>query len=156
MLFSYENRKNKFAIDFSSLGLRQTNTCNFTSCCVQNCARWETGDSEPVTSIQERCFHGFQCFSCAKEENIKLLCVMYGCSDKKDEKKGIYIHHIPFYRDTRSEAVKRRRKWISYMNGSRKHWTPRKYSVVCSMHRKEDFHSHVFFQPTVLSGATEA
>ena len=37
-----------------------------------------------------------------------LLYVVYGCSDKKDEKKGIYIHQIPFYGDTRSEAVKRR------------------------------------------------
>ena len=49
------------------------------------------------------------------------------------------MFQIPFYGDTRSEAVKRRRKWISYVNGSRKHWTPSKYSVVCSMHRKEDF-----------------
>ena len=60
MLFSYENRKNKFAIDFSSPRLRRTNTCNFTSGCVQNHARRETGDSGPVTSIQERCFLGFQ------------------------------------------------------------------------------------------------
>ena len=96
MLFLYENRKNKFAIDFSSPRLRRTNTCNFTSGCVQNRTRWETGDSGPVTSIQERCFRGFQCFCCAKEEIIVLRCVVYGCSDKKDEKKGIYIHQIPF------------------------------------------------------------
>ena len=76
-----------------------------------------------------------------------LLCVMYGCSDKKDEKKGIYIRQIPFYGDTRSEAMKRRPKWISYVNGSRKHWTPRKYSVVSPMHRKEDFtHTYSFNQ----------
>ena len=93
----------------------------------------------PVTSIQERCFRGFQCFSCAKEENMVLLCLGYGCGDKKDETKGIYIHQICFYCDTRSEAVKRRRKWILFVNGSRKHWTPSKYSVVCSMHRQEDF-----------------
>ena len=48
----------------------------------------------------------------------------------KDEKKRISIHQIPFYGDTRSEAVKRRRKWISFVKyGNRKHWTPIKYSV---------------------------
>ena len=123
MLFSYENRKNKFAIGFSSPRLRRTNTCNFTSGCVQNRARWETGDSGPVTSYKNAAFASFSrflCFCCAQEE--------YGCSDKKDEIKGTYIHQIPFYGDTRSEADKRRRKWISYVNGSRKHWTPSKYS----------------------------
>ena len=72
---------------------------------------------------------------------LHVRCVVYGCSDKKDEKKGIFLPQIPFefYGDTRSEAAKRRRKWISYVNGSRKHWTPSKYSVVCSMYRKEDF-----------------
>ena len=119
--------------------LRRTNTCYFTSGCVQNRARWETGDSRPVTSIQERCFRGFHCFCCAKEENLVLRCVVYGCSDKKDEKKGIYIHQIPFYGGTRSGAVNRRRKWISYVKGNRKHRTPSKYSVVCSMRDKEDF-----------------
>ena len=68
---------------------------------------------------------------------------------RKTRKRGIYIHQISFYGDTRSEAVKRRRKWISFVNGSRKHWTPSKYSVVCSSQRR--FHSHIFFRPTVLS-----
>ena len=36
-----------------------------------------------------------------------LRCVVYGCSNKKDEKKRISIHKISFYGDTRSEAVKR-------------------------------------------------
>ena len=69
-------------------------------------------------SIQERFFHRFQCFCCAKEENMMLRCVVYGCSKKKDEKKRISIHQIPFYGDTRSEAVKRTQKWISFVNGS--------------------------------------
>ena len=62
-----------------------------------------------------------QCFSFAKEENMVQRC---GCSNTKDEIKGISIHQIPFYGDTRSEAVKRRGKWISFVNGNRKHWTP--------------------------------
>ena len=139
MLFSYGNRKNKFPIDFSSPLFWRSNTCNFTSGWVQNRARRGIGDRGPVTSIQERCFRGFQCFCCAEEGNMVLQCIVYGCNNKKDERKGIYIHQIPFYGDTRSEAVKRTRKWISFVNGSGKHWTPSKYSVVCSMHRKEDF-----------------
>ena len=69
-----------------------------------------------------------QCFSFAKEENIVQRCVAFGCSNTKDEIKGFSIHQIPFYGDTRSEAVKRRGKWISFVNGNRKHWTPSKYS----------------------------
>ena len=63
-----------------------------------------------------------------------LRCDVYGCSDKKEGKKGIYIHQILFYGDTRSVAVKRRRKWISFVNGSRKHFILIKHSVVCLMH----------------------
>ena len=47
-------------------------------------------------------------------------CVVYGCSNTKDEKKGISIHPIPFYGDPRPEAVKRRRKWISFVSATRK------------------------------------
>ena len=47
-----------------------------------------------------------QCFSFAKEENMVQRCVAFGCSNTKDEIKGISIHQIPFYSDTRSEAVK--------------------------------------------------
>ena len=67
-------------------------------------------------------------------------CVVYGCSNTKDEKKGISIHPIPFYGDPRPEAVKRRRKWISFVSATRKKWTASKYSVVCSVHfTPEDF-----------------
>ena len=69
-----------------------------------------------------------QCFSFAKEENMVQRCVAFGCSNTKDEIKGFSIHQIPFYDDTRLEAVKRRGKWISFVNGNRKHWTPSKYS----------------------------
>ena len=154
MLFSYENQK-KFPINVSSPHMRRTNTCNFTFGWIQNRSRRESGDSGPVTSIRQRSFRGFQCFCCAKEGNMMLRCVVYGCSNKKDEKKRIYIHQISFYGNTRSEAVKRRRKWISFENESRKHWTSSKYSVVCSMHCKEDFTRTYSFFPTVLSEVTE-
>jgi len=54
-------------------------------------------------------------------------CVVYGCSNTKDEKKGISIHPTPFYGDPRPEAVKRRRKWISFVSATRKKWTASKY-----------------------------
>ena len=76
-----------------------------------------------------------QYFSFAKEENMVQRCVAFGCSNTKDEIKGISIHQIPFYGDTRSEAVKRRGKWISFLNGNRKHWTPSKYSVGSELKR---------------------
>ena len=43
-----------------------------------------------------------------------LRCVVYGCSNKKDDKKGISIRQIPFYGDTRAEALKWSRKWVSF------------------------------------------
>ena len=105
-----------------------------------------------MTSIQERCFRWFQCFCCAKKAKMELLYIVSllctAVTTRKMRKRGIYIHQIPFYGDTRSEAVRKRRKWISFVNGSQKHWTPSKYSVVCSSQR---FHSHIFFRPTVLS-----
>ena len=85
-----------------------------------------------------------------------MCCV--GCNNTKDEIKGISIDQIPFYGDTRSEAVKRRGKWISFVNGNRKHWTPSKYSgALLGAFRTRRFHSHVslFFRLTVLSEATE-
>ena len=97
-----------------------------------------------------------QCFSFAKEENMVQRCVAFGCSNTKDEIKGFSIHQIPFYGDTRSEAVKRRGKWISFVNGNRKHWTPSKYSgALLGAFRTRRFHSHVslFFRLTVLSEA---
>ena len=37
-------------------------------------------------------------------------CVVYGCSNTKDEKKGISIHRIPIFNDSRPEAVKKKAK----------------------------------------------
>ena len=51
--------KNKFLINFSSLHLRHIKVSNFTSGWVKYHARWETGDSWAVTSIQEHLFGDF-------------------------------------------------------------------------------------------------
>ena len=61
-------------------------------------------------------------------------CVVYGCSNTKDEKRGISIHQIPFFGDQRPEAKKRRRKWIAFVNVKRQNWTASKHSVICSVH----------------------
>ena len=130
MLFSYGNRKNKLPIDFSSPLFWRSNTCNFTSGWVQNRARRGIGDRGPVTSIQEHCFRGFQCSVVVRRKKTwsrSVLCT--AVTTRKTRKRGIYIHQIPFYGNTRSEAMKRRRKWISFVNGSRKHWTPSKYGL---------------------------
>ena len=73
-------------------------------------------------------------------------CVVYGCSNTKDEKKGISIHTIPFFNDSRPEAVKRRRKWISFVNATRKNWTASIHSVICSVHFSPEDFSRLFFE----------
>ena len=61
-------------------------------------------------------------------------CVVYGCSNTKDEKRGISIHQIPFFGEQRPEAKKRRRKWIAFVNVKRQNLTASKHSVICSVH----------------------
>ena len=34
--------------------------------------------------------------------------------------RGDFLHQIQFYGDTRAEALKRRRRWISFVNGNKK------------------------------------
>ena len=65
---------------------------------------------------------------------MALRCVVYGCSKKEDEVKRILSTKFPS-----TVTQDRERKWNSLLNGSRKYLIPSKYSVVCSMHRKEDF-----------------
>ena len=120
MLFSYGNRKKKFPIDFSSPLFWRSNTCNFTSGCVQNRERRENGDSGSVTSIQERCFHGFQCYVVRRKKTWSCGVLCTAAKTRKMRKSRFYIHQIPFYGDTRSEAVKRRRNgfhsWMEVEN----------------------------------------
>ena len=73
-------------------------------------------------------------------------CVVYGCSNTKDEKKGISIHTIPFFNDSRPEAMKRRRKWISFVNATWKNWTVSKHSVICSVHFSPEDFSRLYFE----------
>jgi hypothetical protein len=40
-------------------------------------------------------------------------CIVYGCSNVADTKKGISIYQIPFWNDNSPVAVRRRKRWLS-------------------------------------------
>ena len=42
-------------------------------------------------------------------------CVICGCSNTRDVKEGISLHVIPFYGNERTEAKKRRKKWVDFV-----------------------------------------
>ena len=65
-------------------------------------------------------------------------CVVFGCSNTSNSKKGIALHRIPFVNDTRPEAKKRRKAWVDFVKRKRKNWVPSASSEVCSKHFKED------------------
>ena len=65
-------------------------------------------------------------------------CVLGGCSNTASLEKGIGLHAIPFFDDSRPEATKRRKRWIAFVKTKRAQWKPSKSSVICSNH----------FQPT--------
>ena len=65
-------------------------------------------------------------------------CVVSKCSNIADPKNGIFIHAIPFFGDSRPEAMKRRKKWVDFVKTKRAGWEPTKHSVVCSKHFKPD------------------
>jgi hypothetical protein len=73
-------------------------------------------------------------------EEMPSRCVVYGCSNTSDAANQIALHPIPYYEDSRSEAVKRRQRWVEFVKRRRARWEPTKESRVCSKHFKpEDF-----------------
>ena len=74
-------------------------------------------------------------------------CVVGGCSNVKDINNGISLHRIPFFEDERTEAKRRRKKWIEFVSRKRAKWTSSKTSVICSVHFLPDDFIHA-----VLSG----
>lgn len=71
-------------------------------------------------------------------------CVVYGCSNVKDNKKGISLYATPFYNDTRSETVRKRRKWVKFVNTKQQKWKPSRNSVVCSVHFAPEDYNRTF------------
>ena len=68
------------------------------------------------------------------------VCVAPGCSNQRDESRGIALHIIPFFNDERAEAKRRRKKWVDFVKQKRVKWEPSRHSVICSVYFKlEDF-----------------
>ena len=71
-------------------------------------------------------------------EKMVEKCVVYGCSNSKNKQKGISIYKIPSYSDPRAEVQRRKKRWIKFINQTRKHWTLGKTSPICSVHFKHE------------------
>ena len=75
---------------------------------------------------------------CAKE--MPTICVAAGCSNQKDDVQGTLLHEIPFFKDDRPEAKRRKKKRVGFVKQKRAKWQSSKPSVICSVHFKpEDF-----------------
>jgi len=42
-------------------------------------------------------------------------CVAANCSNVADPAKRIFVHNIPFFGDSRPEAIKQRKKWVDFI-----------------------------------------
>ena len=65
-------------------------------------------------------------------------CVVFGCSNTPDPKKGIILHKIPYEGDSMPEAIKRRKRWVDFVKHKRAKWEPSSSSCVCSKHFEPD------------------
>ena len=61
-------------------------------------------------------------------------CVVYGCSNTTDRENDIFLYQIPFWDESSSDAVKRRKKWMDFARRRRDKWTPTRSSVVFLKH----------------------
>ena len=46
-------------------------------------------------------------------------CVVFGCSRTANPQRGIGLHRIPVFDDSREESVKRGRKWVNFVQQRR-------------------------------------
>ena len=76
-------------------------------------------------------------------------CVAFGCSNVRDNEKGIQLHPIPFYGSDDPQKRKRRKKWVDWIQSKRAHWQPSQFSQVCSVHFVDEDYT------TRYSGLTE-
>jgi hypothetical protein len=65
-------------------------------------------------------------------------CAVYGCSNEANLAKQISVHRIPFFRDERPEAKRRRKHWVDFVKSTRDKWEPSINSAVCSEHFTPD------------------
>lgn len=71
-------------------------------------------------------------------------CVVLGCSNVASSEKVISLHRIPFFNDERSEAKRRRKRWVNLVKATCDKWVPTKNSAVCSEHFIQDSFSRLF------------
>ena len=48
-------------------------------------------------------------------QNMPDRCIAASCSKVADPSKGIFLHTIPFFGDSRPGAIKRRKKWVDFV-----------------------------------------
>ena len=99
------------------------------------------GPTVIVTSSKELDFRE-QCGLLLKSSSgiMPDACVVFGCSRTADPQRGIRLHRIPFFDDPHEESIKRRRKWVNFVQQRRARWEPTKHSKTCSLHfKREDF-----------------
>ena len=107
-----------------------------------------TSAGEAILSLRER-----KSTFCKLESAIMPdRCVVANCSNIGDPANRIFVHTIPFFGDSRPEAIKRRKKWVDFVKTKRAHWEPTKHSAVCSQHFKaEDYVYQYAFLPELSS-----
>ena len=66
------------------------------------------------------------------------------CSSQASRKVGLSIHVFPFANDNRTEAQKRRQKWIDFVRQGRPKWTPGTTASLCSKHFTADDYERRF------------
>ena len=77
-----------------------------------------------------------------KECWIDVLSNIANCGNTGDPPNRIYVHAIPYFGDSRPEALNRRKKWVDFVKLKRAQWQDTKYSVVCSEPFKRDDYIH--------------
>ena len=78
-------------------------------------------------------------------------CIVYG-SASASALKGVSVHIITFFDDKRPIAVKRRKRWIDFVERLRKKWAATKTSVICSRHfHPNDFEQYLASSDTLLN-----
>ena len=65
-------------------------------------------------------------------------CVVYGCDNTANSKRGISLYRIPYWDDSREISVRRRKNWLDFIRRKRDRWEPSPGSVVCSYHFTKD------------------
>ena len=93
---------------------------NFDGSCGHYRALWRMGPSVILTSSKEIDFreqHGLLLKS--SSGIMHDACVVFGFTRTADPQRGIGLHRIPFFDGPREESIKRRQKWVKFVQQRR-------------------------------------